>query len=31
MKIKISVSGYKKAGTEDQVTFRQPGCLSETL
>jgi len=24
-------SGYNKAGTEYKVTFRQPGCLSETL
>jgi len=24
-------SGHKKAGAEDQVIFRHPGCLCETL
>jgi hypothetical protein len=24
-------AGRKKAGAEEKVTFRQPGCLGETL
>jgi hypothetical protein len=25
------MSGHRKAGTDEKVTFRQSGCLGETL